>query len=64
MSKAVYMGAAWGAPVPIEVILWDLAEHTKWTLEYIDSLPLERLHEWLSIQDGRARAMDRPRKRK
>ena len=58
------MGAAWGAPVPAEVIIWHLVEQTGWTLDYIDSLPLERLHEWLSIQDGRVKAMNRPRKSK
>jgi hypothetical protein len=40
----------------MEVVMWRLVEETGWTLDYIDSLPLEKLHEWLSIQDGQAKA--------
>jgi len=35
---------------------WNLAEKFGWTLEYIDSLPLSRLHEFMQIQDGRYKA--------
>ena len=57
------MGAAWGKPVPIDVILWRLVERTGWTWDYINSLPLAMLHDWLSIQDGNAKAGDTLRRR-
>jgi hypothetical protein len=41
---------------PIEVIRWKLAEKFGWTLEYIDSLPVAILHEYLQIQDGKTHA--------
>lgn len=41
---------------PIEVVRWNLAEKFGWTLEYIDSLPVATLHEYLQIQDGLAHA--------
>jgi hypothetical protein len=39
---------------PFEVIRWQLAEKFGWTLEYIDGLSLDTLHEYLQIQDGLA----------
>jgi hypothetical protein len=33
-----------------------MAEKFGWTLDYIESLPLSRLHEYLRIEDGRAAA--------
>jgi hypothetical protein len=30
-----------------------MAERFHWTLEYIEALPLSRLHEWQQIRDGR-----------
>ena len=36
----------------IEQIRWKLAEKFGWTLEYIDSLPVATLHEYLQVQDG------------
>ena len=33
----------------------ELVERTGWTLEYIESLPVGRLHEWLQINDAKAR---------
>jgi hypothetical protein len=38
--------------------MWDMAERFGWTLEYIDSLPLSKLHEYLQIQDGKAKARE------
>jgi hypothetical protein len=58
------MGAVWGAGVPADVITWQLVEQTGWTLEYIDSLPLARVHQWLSIQDGLSKARASQRKSK
>ena len=37
----------------MEVIRWNLAERFGWTLEYIDSLPVSVLHEFLQIQAGK-----------
>jgi len=33
---------------------WDLAKEFGWTLDYVDSLPLSEIHEYLQIQDGLA----------
>jgi hypothetical protein len=33
-----------------------MAERFGWTLEYIDGLPLARLHEWSQIEDARVKA--------
>jgi hypothetical protein len=33
-------------------VRWELAEKFGWTLEYIDSLSMETLHEYLQIQAG------------
>lgn len=32
-----------------------MAEHFHWTLEYVENLPLSRLHEWSQIADGRGK---------
>jgi hypothetical protein len=56
----VYKAAKYKAPAPLELVVWTMAETFGWTLEYIDSLPLKRLHEWIAIQDGRAKAMPQP----
>jgi hypothetical protein len=39
----------------MELIRWQIAERFGWTLEYIDSLPLNDLHEWLQISGARAK---------
>jgi hypothetical protein len=33
-----------------------MAERFGWTLEYVDSLSLADLHEWMQVQDGLAHA--------
>jgi len=33
-----------------------MAEHFHWTLDYIESLPVERLREYERIQDARNKA--------
>jgi len=33
-----------------------MAEQFGWTLEYIDSLPMSRIAEYMQIQDGRVKA--------
>jgi hypothetical protein len=36
-------------------VVWELAERFGWTLEYIESLPLAKLHDWEQILDGRTK---------
>jgi hypothetical protein len=52
----VYLAIKHGAPAPLELTIWTLAERFGWTLDYIESLPLARLHEFYQIEDGRAKA--------
>jgi hypothetical protein len=33
-----------------------MAERFGWTLEYVEELPMRRLHEWLQIEDARGKA--------
>lgn len=40
---------------PLELIRWDLAEQFGWTLDYIDSLSVDVLHEYMAIRDGRGK---------
>jgi len=50
------MAFKWGGDAPLEVIRWQMAERFGWTLEYVDALNLKDLHEYLQIEDGRAKA--------
>lgn len=36
-----------------------MAEQFGWTLEYIDDLTVADIHEWIQIEDGKARARRR-----
>lgn len=47
-----------GEPAPPEVLKWVLAEQYGWTLEYISSLPVSAIHEWMQIQDGKGKARE------
>jgi hypothetical protein len=40
---------------PFEDMRWQLAERFGWSLEYIDSLRLGDLHEYIQVMDGRAK---------
>ena len=40
-----------------------MAEHFHWTLEYVEALPLSRLHEWTQITDGRSKGIAEARRR-
>jgi hypothetical protein len=40
---------------PFEDMRWELAEKFGWTLEYIDSLKLGDMHEYIQIMDGRGK---------
>lgn len=48
--------AALGDNAPHELLRWQMAEKFGWTLDYIDSLSVATLHEYLQIQDGLAHA--------
>ena len=52
------MALAHGAAQPFELIEWTMAEKFGWTLEYIDNLPMEKIGEYIQIQDGRNKAMN------
>jgi hypothetical protein len=41
-----------------------MAEQFGWTLEYIENLPVSRLHEYQQVEDGRHKALHPPRGRK
>ena len=45
-----------GREKPFEVIRWELAEVTGWTLEYIDSLSVADMHTYEMIKMGRNKA--------
>jgi hypothetical protein len=38
------------------MVRWSIAERFGWTLEYVDTLALSEVHEWLQIEDGRSKA--------
>ena len=44
------------APVPKELMKWELAKEFGWTLDYIDSLSLQDVHEYYQIKDGKLRS--------
>jgi len=46
------------------MLVWDMAEKFGWTLEYIDSLPVARIMEFLQIEDGKGKAFEQTQKRK
>lgn len=56
LSKRVYFGLKYGAPIPFEYITWKMAFETGWTLEYIEGLPMERYIEYIQIKDGIAKS--------
>jgi hypothetical protein len=45
-----------GAGAPLEWIVWQMVYKTHWTLEYIEGLSMERIHEYLKVEDGSAKA--------
>ena len=57
VGKATYFHLKANAGAPQRYIVWMLAETTGWSLEYIESLSVARLHEWLAIRDARAKAV-------
>lgn len=55
----MYVAARFGGQITYEqqraILRWRLAEATGWTLDYIDSLSMGALWEWLSIRDADAK---------
>jgi hypothetical protein len=41
------------------MLRWSLAEKFGWSLEYVDNLSMADIHDWIQIEDGRARALDK-----
>lgn len=44
------------APAPPEMLRWELAGRYGWTLDYIDSLSVQNIHEFIQIRDARNKA--------
>jgi len=63
LSEAVYKHLRWKAPPPLALLHWTLAERFGWTLDTIDGLSFSRIHEFFQIEDGRARAAPKPKKK-
>lgn len=42
--------------MPIETVRWNMAERFGWKLEYIDALEMSDFHEFLQVEDGKAKA--------
>jgi hypothetical protein len=42
--------------LPLEWWQWKIAREFGWTLDYIESLPLGRLHQYWQILDGEGKA--------
>jgi hypothetical protein len=55
LAKRVYRHLAWGEPAPLQLVRWTLAERFGWTLEYIDGLAVQEMHDLIQIDDGRAK---------
>lgn len=47
-----------GKNPPTELLVWTLAERFGWTLEYIEGLPITRIHELIQVDEGRNKAME------
>lgn len=43
------------SPAPVELLRWQIAERYGWSLEYIDNLSMADIHEYLQIQDAKAK---------
>lgn len=42
--------------MPLEFWRWEMAERFGWTLEYIDAMSVEDLHQYLQITDAKGKA--------
>ena len=45
-----------GGGMPMVYTVWKIARETGWSLEYVEGLPVGRLHEYLQIVDAEATA--------
>lgn len=52
-----------GKPAPLELVVWEMAEHFGWTLEYVEGLSVARLHQWQQITDGRGKGQQERERR-
>jgi len=43
---------------------WEIAEAFGWTFEYIQTLPMSRIHEYIQIKDARAKAAQKPSRKR
>ncbi len=53
-----------GQPAPLALVVWEMAEHFGWTLEYVENLSLARLYEWVAVANARAKGQDEAKRRK
>jgi hypothetical protein len=44
--------------LPFAYFRWLFAELFGWTLEYIDTISISDLHEWIQITDGKNKAIE------
>jgi hypothetical protein len=42
--------------LPFEYFRWEMAGDFGWTLEYVDSLSMADMQEWLAVRDGKMNA--------
>jgi len=54
----VFECVGFGAPAPIELIEWTLAEKMGWTLSEVRALSVHDLQNHFAIEDGRAKAKE------
>ena len=45
-----------GAPAPGELSKWELAEKFGWTLDYIEGMSMQEIHEYYQIKDAKIKA--------
>lgn len=53
----VYQAKKYGEPAPHELVVWDLVFRTGWTIEYIESLSVERIYEYFELREGLEKAL-------
>jgi hypothetical protein len=47
---------AYNEAMPLEAVIWEMAERTGWTLEYIEGLAMAKLHEYEQYRAGLIKA--------
>lgn len=56
LAERAYLAYKMGTPAPPELLKWELVEHYHWTLEYVESLTMQQIHEYYQIKDARMKA--------